>query len=609
MNSGSRPTDYRWPAADMTAAALTARNRPQFALMLSMIVLLSGCGWGRDDGTTSVSSTSSASTTPTATTTPIATTVPSRVSARPVTASDASRLLDQATFGVTASDVTLVQSLGIDAYIEAQIALPASQYSGFVYYPSSQPSNCSYDSSNPPDASTLCARDQYSPFQVQRAFFLHALNDKDQLRQRVAYALSHIFVVSSVTINQAYGLAAYQNLLLNDALGNYRTLLQDVTLSPVMGAYLNVADNGKPNPANGTTPNENYAREVMQLFSIGLFELNPDGTQKLDSSGAPIATYTQAAIESFSAVFTGWTYPPLPGATSQWVNPINFNGVMVAFDNQHDDTDPKPLLNGYTVPPNQSAAADLKDALDNIFNHPNVGPFVGKQLIQHLVTSNPSPAYVARISAVFANDGLGVRGNLAAVVRAILTDPEARGDAPAAEIFGRLREPALFLTAVMRSLGGKSDGEYLLNASSGMGQPIFSPETVFDFYPPSNVIPGTQALAPEFGIDNAATVLARASFLNTVIMQNGVAADPTVSGSTGTSINLAPYESTKDPAALIAQLNQALMHGSLPADASNIILEAVKAATPADPTPTDASAPARVASYLILSSGQYQVER
>jgi hypothetical protein len=238
-----------------------------------------------------------------------------------------------------------------------------------------------------------------------------------------------------------------------------------------------------------------------------------------------------------------------------------------------------------------------------------VGPFIGKQLIQHLVTSNPSPAYVARISAVFANDGLGVRGNLAAVVSAILTDPEARGDAPASEIFGRLREPALFLTATMRSLGGKSDGVYLLSASGNMGQEIFAPETVFDFYPPSNVIPGTQTLAPEFGIDNAATVLARAGFLNTVIMQNGVAADPTVTGSTGTSINLAPYESIKDPAALIAQLNQVLMHGSLPDDASNIILQAVKAATPAESNPNDASAPARVASYLILSSGQYQVER
>jgi uncharacterized protein (DUF1800 family) len=521
-----------------------------------------------------------------------------------VTAKDAARLLDQATFGVTASDVALVQSLGIEGYIDQQITAPASQYSGFSYMPATRPSNCVTDPATPTDASTLCVRDNYTAFQVQRDFFIHALNDSDQLRQRVAYALSHIFVVSSVVIIQAYGVAAYENMLLNDAFGNYRALLQDVTLSPVMGTYLNVVNNAKPDPANGTTPNENYAREVLQLFSIGLYELNADGTQQLDSSGAPIPTYTQDTIEGFSSVFTGWTYPPLPGASSKWTNPVNFNGVMVAFDSQHDDTDPKPLLNGYIVPPNQSSAADLKDALDNIFNHPNVGPFIGKQLIQHLVTSNPSPAYVARVAAVFANDGKGVRGNLAAVVRAILTDPEARGDQPASEEFGRLREPALFITAAMRSLGGKSDGVYLSNVSSAMGQPIFSPETVFDFYPPSYAIPGTQTLAPEFGIDNAATVLARANFLNAVIMQNGAAPDPTVTGSIGTSINQASYASMTDPATLVARLNQVLMHGSLSADASNVIIQAVKAADPAD-----ATAPARVASYLVLSSGQYQVER
>jgi uncharacterized protein (DUF1800 family) len=430
------------------------------------------------------------------------------------------------------------------------------------------------------------------------------LINADQLRQRVAFALSQIFVVSSVEIYEAYGLAAYQNVLLSDALGNYRTLLQDVSLSPVMGHYLDMVNNDKPNPVNGTTPNENYAREVLQLFSIGLYELNADGTQQLDSSGAPIPTYTQDTIEGFSAVFTGWTYPPLPGAASKWTNPINFNGVMVSFTDHHDDTDPKPLLNGYTVPPNQTPEQDLANALDNIFNHPNVGPFIGKQLIQHLVTSNPSPAYVARVSAVFGNDGTGARGNLAAVVRAILTDTEARGDQAASNDFGHLREPALFITSTMRSLGGQSDGVYLRSASSGMGQPIFSPETVFNFYPPSYSIPGTQMLAPEFGIDNAATALARVNFLNTVIMQSGAAPDPTVTGSTGTSISLAPFASTTDPVALIARLNQTLMHGSLSADASNVVLGAVNAVTSSDPT-----APARVAGYLILSSGQYQVER
>jgi len=519
-------------------------------------------------------------------------------------AKDAARLLDQATFGVTPSDVAHVQRIGIGAYLDEQIAAPTTQYTGYSYTPHTAPANCVADPATPPDASSICARNQYTPFQVQRDFFTHALSNSDQLRQRVAFALSQIFVVSSVEIYEAYGLAAYQNILLRDALGNFRTLLQDVTLSPVMGHYLDMVDNDKPNLINGTTPNENYAREVLQLFSIGLYELNADGTQRLDANGAPVPTYTQDTIEGFSAVFTGWTYAPLPGATSKWTNPINFTGTMAAFADHHDDTDAKPLLSGYSVPPNQTADQDLADALDNIFNHANVGPFIGKQLIQHLVTSNPSPAYVARVAAVFANDGNGARGNLAAVVRAILTDTEARGDEPAANVFGRLREPALFITSTLRSLGGQSDGVYLRNASSTMGQPIFAPETVFNFYPPSYTLPGTQTLAPEFGIDDAATALARANFVNTVIMQSGAAPDPTVTGSTGTSINLTPFAATTDAAALIAQLNQTLLHGSFPADASNVILGAVDAVTSTDPT-----APARVASYLMLTSGQYQVER
>ena len=241
-----------------------------------------------------------------------------------------------------------------------------------------------------------------------------------------------------------------------------------------------MADNDKTNAALGTSPNENYGREVMQLFSIGLYELNPDGSQMLDSTGAPIPTYDQNVIEGFSSVFTGWTFPPLAGAASQWTNPINYDGVMVAFDSHHEPGT-KLLLNGLTLPAGQTSAQDLQMALDDIFNHPNVGPFIGKQLIQHLVTSNPSPAYIARVSAVFADNGSGVRGDMGAVVQAILTDPEARGEAPAAANFGRLREPALFITAMLRSLGGQSDGVLPRNTISAMGQPIFTPQIGIQF--------------------------------------------------------------------------------------------------------------------------------
>jgi uncharacterized protein (DUF1800 family) len=553
---------------------------------------LAACGGGGNTAPVSTSPTS-----PTPPTTPP--TTPS------VAAADAARLLDQATFGVTASDIAHVQSIGIDAYITEQIAYSPTQYTGYSYTPHTAPAGCIGDGSNPPDAASLCARAQYSPFQVQRDFFTHALNNPDQLRQRVAFALSQIMVVSSVEIYEAYGLADYQNILLNDALGNYRTLLQDVTLSPTMGHYLDMANSDETNAQNGTVPNQNYAREVLQLFSIGLVELNPDGTQQLDANGAPIPTFDGDTIEGFASIFTGWTYPPLSGATSQWTNPINFDGTMVAFPNHHEPGT-KLLLNGYTVPAGQTPAQDLANALDDIFNHPNVGPFISQQLIQHLVTSNPSPAYVARVAAIFANNGQGVRGDLRAVVRAILTDTEARGVAPASNVFGRLREPALFITGMLRSLGGQSDGVLLRNASSAMGQPIFSPDTVFSFFPPSYQIPGTSTLAPEFGIDNAATALARANFVNTVIMQGGALPDPTVTGSTGTSINLTPLAGTSSNAVLISELNQTLLHGSLPSDASNIILAAVN---PIAAGSLDPLAAVRAASYLILTSAQYQVER
>jgi uncharacterized protein (DUF1800 family) len=516
---------------------------------------------------------------------------------------DTMRLLEQATFGVSNNDATHVQSVGISAYLTEQLNAPAAQYTGFSYTPHTAPTTCQNHPATPTDASSICARDQYSLFQVQRQFFMNALTHQDQLRQRVAFALSQIFVVSGIEIYEAYGMADYQNLLLNDAFGNFRTLLEDVTLSPVMGHYLDMANNDKTNATLGTSPNENYGREVLQLCSIGLYELNPDGSQKLDGSGAPIPTYTQDVVIGFSAIFTGWTYAPLAGAASQWTNPINYDGVMVPFDNHHEGGT-KTLLDGLIAPAGQTTTQDLKTALDDIFNHPNVGPFIGTQLIQHLVTSNPSPAYVARVSAVFADNGSGVRGDMGAVVTAILTDTEARGDVPALSSSGHLREPALFITAMLRGLGGQSDGVLPRNAISGMGQPIYTAPSVFNFYPPSFVLPGSQTLAPEFSIDNAATALARANFVNTVIMQGGAMPDPTVTASTGTSIDLTALAAISDPNALIAQLNQTLMHGSLSSAASAAILGAVTAQSPSDPL-----AAARTASYLLLTSAQYQVER
>ena len=522
-----------------------------------------------------------------------------------MSATDAARLLEQGTFGPTPSEVARVAALGFDGYLKEQTAVPATGYSGLSFVPHTPAVACTYDPAAPTSAASLCARDNYSLFQVQRQFFENAIGGSDQLRQRVAFALSQIFVVSGTEIYEAYGMAAYQNMLLGDAFGNFRQLLEDVTLSPVMGRYLDMANNDKPNPVRGTAPNENFAREVMQLFSIGVYQLNADGTLKLDANNQPQPTYDQKVIEGFASIFTGWTWPPRSGANSNWPNPINYEGVMVLFP-EHHDPGTKLLLNGIVVPAGQTPEADLKQTLDLVFNHPNVGPFIGRRLIQHLVTSNPSPAYIARVAAVFGDNGHGGRGDLAAVVRAILGDPEARGDAPSSPTAGHLREPALFATSVMRGLGGRSDGVFLRGQAGAMGQQIFVPPTVFNFYPPSYQLPGTTTVAPEFFIDDAATALARANFVNQLIFGGGAAPDPTVTGSSGTAVDLSQLIGTTASTAdsIVNQLSTRLMHGSLSVAAHNAIVTAVNAVPASDPL-----GQVKAAAYLVATSPQFQVER
>ena len=518
----------------------------------------------------------------------------------PVTAIDAARLLDQATFGATQADISHVQAVGVQKYLQEQLAVTPTQYA-VPYAPLPMPATCTFNSTD--SLVRLCARETYSAYPLQRQFFQHALTAPDQLRQRVAVALSQIFVVSQVNFYPTYAMADYQNMLARDAFGNFRTLIEDVTLNPVMGAYLDMVNNDKSDLAKGITPNENYAREILQLFSIGLVKLNSDGSVVVDSSGTPTPTYDQGVIEGFAYLFTGWTYPPVAGATSKWKNATNYGAPMVAFSTHHE-TGNKTLLNGLTVPAGQTPAQDLKSALDNIFTHPNVGPFIGRQLIQHLVTSNPSPAYVARVSAVFANNGQGVRGDLGAVVTAILTDPEARGDQPGTVTFGKLREPALVLSAALRALGGQTDGVALESVANNMGQPIYSPPTVFNFFPPSYLLPGSTELGPEFFIADAATSLTYTNYVNQLIFHGGYTPDASIAGSTGTTMNLAPYAAITDTGALVDRLNAVLMHGSLSASARAVILTAVNTVPATNPLGR-----AETAAYLLLSSGQYRVER
>ncbi len=521
-----------------------------------------------------------------------------------VSQADATRMLEQSSFGATAQDIAHLQSVGFDAYLNEQFAAAPTGYSGFAYVTHSAPTSCQYDATAPTSPASLCARDNYSLFQVQRRFFQNALSGSDQLRQRVAFALSQIFVVSGTEINEAYGMAAYQNMLLRDAFGNFRDLLNDVTLSPVMGNYLDMVNNDKANPARGTTPNENYARELLQLFSIGVNLLNIDGSVQTDAQGRPIPAYNEDVIEGYAYLFTGWTYPPRPGATSQWTNPINYEGTMVSVASHHDSGS-KLILQGQVLPGGQTPQQDLADGLDAVFNHPNVGPFIGKQLIQHLVTSNPSPQYIARVATVFNNNGNGVRGDMRAVIRAILLDPEARGDAKTDPNYGHLREPALFMTSILRNLGGQSDGVYLRAQASSLQQNLFMPPSVFNYFPPSYAIPGTTSLGPEFGIQDTTSALNRANFVYQLVYGGGAAADATVTGSTGTSLDLSSYQSSAANAdTLIEQLNQRMMHGTLSPIASGTIAQAVNAVAA-----TDTLNRVRMAVYLLASSQQYQVER
>jgi hypothetical protein len=342
----------------------------------------------------------------------------------------------------------------------------------------------------------------------------------------------------------------------------------------------------------------------MQLFTIGTAMLNPDGSVQLDSNNIPIPSYTQDQVEAFARAYTGWTYPLTPGNTQQTYNPAYWVGPMVAVDSNHDML-AKQLLQypgvsgGGMLPAGQSSMQDLNGALDNIFNHPNMGPFVCSELIQHLVTSNPSPAYVQRVSAVFANNGSGVRGDMKAVITAILTDTEARrGDDPATAVAtdGHLQEPILLIAGLLRAFNATTDGSNLSFYAGNMGQEPLESPSVFNFYAPNYVIPGTTSLGPEFQILTTATSLNRVNWVNTFAF-----------GSFGNeSVDFSAYAAqASNPGALVDSLNALLMHGSMSADMKGAIVTAIQA-VPAGSS--QASQQAETAIYLVGSSSQYQVQ-
>lgn len=547
---------------------------------------------------------------------------------------DAVRFLEQTTWGPTAADIAHVKSVGFLAYLNEQFNAPVtnpakgSNYPDLVFPNNDQATACPTSSPGDPNYNqSVCNRDNFSMYPLQRTFYTNALYGPDQLRQRVAFALHQILVVSGASeVNRASWMTVYLQTLDRGAFGNYRTLLQEATLTPAMGEYLDMRLSTR------TSPNENFAREILQLFSIGTAVLNPDGTPQLDAQGMPVASYTQTDVNEFTRVFTGWNLDPNllgPGITN-WRDPM----VPRPTGTNHD-VGAKTLLSGLTIPTcggtNQSCAqSDLSAALNNIFNHPNVGPFISKQLIQHLVTSNPSPAYVERVAGVFNNDcgGLypqgctgGVRGNLRLVVQAILLDPEARGDVKTDPNYGKLREPAQYITGFLRANNVKSFDR--LSTSDGvlggrstidaLDQPIFQPPTVFSYYQPSYEVPGTKILGPAFGILSTSTTLRRANDINTLVY-SGVTANTTPTAASpdrprGTSIDISNLELLgADPAAIADQLNPLLLHGTMSTQMRTSIINAMTLITDANLT-TRHQKRARVAVYLVATSSQYDIQR
>jgi uncharacterized protein (DUF1800 family) len=543
---------------------------------------------------------------------------------------DRVRFMEQATFGINAALELKLRRLGYSTWLEEQ--MDEQTFSTYTYpdmplFPTTPSPTCDGDSM-PADVPASCFRDNYTMYPLQNWFYKEALyNEDQQLRRRVSWALSQILVTSGRRITQPSQMMPYVQTLDRNAFGNFRRLMKEITLTPAMGTYLDMAISTNANP------NENYAREILQLFTIGVDLLNQDGTPVLDGQGNHVPSYSQDTINNFTKVFTGWTFCNQTCANSQ-TGLVNYRDEMIA-DAANHDTSSKTLLNypGATpfVPAGQTPEADLIAALDNIFYHPNVPPFISKLLIQQLVTSNPTPAYVGRVAAVFRDNGQGQRGDLKAVIRAILLDPEARGNVKTDPDYGKLREPVLFVTNVLRpfnptannnisvpaSCNGKSDG--VINVITlPLDQDVFNPPTVFNYYSMTYVIPSTPLTGPEFSIFSTGTALKRPNFVNQMAPPNVVgtsgilavlstASVPT-SIPCGTMIDLSRLQALAaadtSGALLLDTLNREMMHGAMNPQVRNEFLTAIQAVASSNTLKR-----ARTALYLVATSTQYQVQR
>ncbi|NLD54968.1 MAG: DUF1800 domain-containing protein [Burkholderiaceae bacterium] len=468
---------------------------------------------------------------------------------------------------------------------------------------------------------------EVSTREINDAYWKLAVTADDQLRQRVTFALSQIFVVSlndGAVSGYPLGLANYHDTVAKHAFLNFRDLLEAVTLHPMMGLYLSHLRNRKEDPKQGRVPDENFAREVMQLFTIGVHELEQDGTVRLDERHEPIETYTNEDVTGLAKVFTGWSWGG-PDTTDQ-----RFHGSlkdprrevlpMQPYPQFHSTSEKRFL--GVVVPEQSSAdpRASLAAALDRLAGHPNVGPFIGRQLIQRLVTSNPSPEYVARVAAQFADNGEGTRGDMRAVIRAVLLDQEARDPVAAANpVFGRLREPVLRLAHWLRAFGARSvTNEYLIgptdNPATSLGQSAFRAPSVFNFYRPGYVPPNTPVadagmVSPEMQITHETSVAGYLNLMRGIIERGAGSGNPRdVRTSYGAEIGIAD-----NPALLAERMNLLLLAGGMSPGLRSQLEQAIGSINlpTGDAERIERARRNRVylAIYLAMASPEYLVQR
>jgi uncharacterized protein (DUF1800 family) len=606
--------------------------------LIGIMSLSAGCGWIGSGQPSAASDTATAeggtvSTSPTAVLTQVATNSAASVfsaKSAPTSENDAFRLLQQATFGPTEESIREVQLKGIRTWIKDQMALPVSAFSardrdgiskwdavfGFDFCGSLADTN---------PLKIVCGDQYVSASPVRRDFFKQATTGADQLRQRMTFALSQILVISEADLPNlaTYGYADYYQLLRNKSFSSYSDVLKSVTLHPMMARYLSLVNNDK------AAPNENYGRELLQLFSLGTCDLNQDGSLK---GGACNSTYDNAVVREYAYALTGYTYPEggtvAPNSNTYGLNPPYFKGVLASVEQYRDVSDRK-LLGGVQVAAGASADQALSAVISSLNAHPNLAPFMSKQLIQAFVTSNPTPAYVQRISAVFDSGkfdefGDGQKGDLKAVIAAILLDPEARmGPEKAPSNYGKLKDPLIKMISAVRAFNGVSDGEEMgvswRSSGKAIGQPFLNSPTVFNFFRPEFNLPGsTTTLAPQFQILTPNSTIGWLNLADDMLYGwdtdgKGLAPKANIPDAVGTQLKYASFEpDAVDTEKLFNRMNLILTGGSMGGTDKAVIVNAMNQITPTSPVTAGSTwqrEKIKVGAYLLLSSANFQIQR